>query len=63
MPSRFRSCAFRITGTISPFPSSSETAMPTLTNERVTIFSPRSSPLTHGQSLSVSTAAFVTKAR
>ena len=46
-----------------PFPSSSETAIPTLTNDRVTIFSPRISPLTHGQSRSVSIAALVTNAR
>jgi hypothetical protein len=53
----------RITGTIRPLPSSSATAMPTLTHGRVTIFSPRISPLTHGQSFSVSIAAFATKAR
>jgi hypothetical protein len=62
-PSRFRSCAFRITGTMSPLPSSSATAMPRFTNVRVTIVSPRISPLIHGHSASVSTAAFATKAR
>ncbi len=57
------SWAFRITGTISPRPPSSATAMPRFTNERETIFSPRSSPLIHGQSLSVSTVACATNAR
>ena len=47
IPSRLRSCAFLITGTISPLPSSSETAIPRLTHGRVTIFSPRISAFTH----------------
>jgi hypothetical protein len=53
----------RMTGTIRPFPSSSATAMPRFTNVRVSILSPRISPLTHGHSASVSTAAFEMNAR
>ena len=63
MPSRLRSCALRMTGTIRPFPSSSATAMPRFTNVRVTILSPRISPLIQGHSASVSTAAFAMNAR
>ena len=63
IPRRLRSWALRITGTMRPLPSSSETAIPTCTWERVTIFSPRISPLIHGQSLSVSIAACVTNER
>ena len=48
MPSRFILSALRSTGTISPLPSASSTAMPRLTKLRVTIESPRSSPLMYG---------------
>jgi hypothetical protein len=48
MPSRLSVSAFLTTGTISPFPSASSTAKPRLTKFFVTIWSPRSSPFTHG---------------
>ena len=48
---------------MSPLPSSSATAMPRFTYWRVTILSPRISPFTQGQSLSVSTAARAMKLR
>ncbi len=63
MPSRFIVSALRITGTMRPLPSASSTAMPRLTNFRVTIESPRSSPLMYGKSFSVSTAARAMNAR
>jgi len=63
MPSRFIVSALRITGTMRPLPSASSTAMPRLTNFRVTIESPRSSPLMYGKSFSVSTVARAMNAR
>ena len=63
IPSRFRPSACLTTGTIRPLPSASSTAKPRLTYGRVTICSPRISPLIHGYCFSVSTTARATKIR
>src|SRR6266511_3865396 len=47
-PSRLSVSAFFTTGTMRPLPSASSTANARLTNWRVTIESPRISPLIHG---------------